>query len=205
MPLWLPYRQAQTAPAPSRVAATSGCRIRAGRRTRAHRRRLVVVGRRVTATITRRLHAAVAAQLDVMPHVMLGGLVHEQALQLSDRLADLLPGDLEHVFLSESGSVAVEIGLKIALQYWLNQGVKHRTRFVCFRHAYHGDTFAAMSVCDPVEGMHHLFGDIVSGQQLSRLAARCDGARGVRARRSRRRRTSSPGSSWSRSCRPQAA
>ena len=101
-----------------------------------------------------------------MPHVMLGGLVHEQAQQLASRLAAVLPDGLEHVFLSESGSVAVEVGMKIAVQHWLNRGVSGRTRFLSFRHGYHGDTFAAMSVCDPEEGMHQLFGDLVSGQLI---------------------------------------
>jgi adenosylmethionine-8-amino-7-oxononanoate aminotransferase len=101
-----------------------------------------------------------------MPHVMLGGLVHEPAAVLARRLAALLPGDLKHVFFSESGSVAVEVAMKIALQYRLNRGEPARTRFACFRHAYHGDTFAAMSVCDPEEGMHRLFGATLQRQLL---------------------------------------
>jgi adenosylmethionine-8-amino-7-oxononanoate aminotransferase len=110
------------------------------------------------------IRAAVAAQLEKMPHVMLGGLVHEPALELARRLASLLPGDLEHVFFSESGSVSVEVAMKIAVQYRLNRGQKARTRFLSFAHGYHGDTFAAMSVCDPEEGMHALFGDVVPPQ-----------------------------------------
>ena len=88
---------------------------------------------------------------------MLGGLVHAPAVELAARLAALLPGDLEHVFFTESGSVAVEVAMKIALQYRFNRGEEGRTRFVSFRGGYHGDTFAAMSVCDPEEGMHRLF------------------------------------------------
>ena len=76
---------------------------------------------------------------------------------LAARLAALAPGDLNHVFFSESGSVAVEIALKMALQYWINRGHKGRTKFVCFRDGYHGDTLGAMSVCDPDESMHSLF------------------------------------------------
>ncbi len=87
---------------------------------------------------------------------MLGGLAHEQAYVLAKRLADLLPGDLDHVFFSDSGSVAVEVAMKMAAQYWLNQG-ERRVKFLCFRGGYHGDTFATMSVCDPDEGMHSLF------------------------------------------------
>jgi adenosylmethionine-8-amino-7-oxononanoate aminotransferase len=112
------------------------------------------------------IRRAVEAQLEVMPHVMLGGLVHEPVLKLAQRLARLLPGDLDHVFFSESGSVAVEVALKMALQYWFNRGERRRRRFACFRHAYHGDTFAAMSVCDPEEGMHALFKGVLAEQLL---------------------------------------
>jgi adenosylmethionine-8-amino-7-oxononanoate aminotransferase len=111
------------------------------------------------------IRKAVEEQLARMPHVMLGGLVHEPVLTLARRLAKLLPGDLEHAFFSESGSVAVEVALKMALQYWLNRGERRRRRFAYFRHAYHGDTFAAMSVCDPEEGMHALFKGVL-GEQL---------------------------------------
>jgi adenosylmethionine-8-amino-7-oxononanoate aminotransferase len=76
----------------------------------------------------------------------------------------LLPGDLEHVFFAESGSVAVEVAMKMALQFRFNRGERERTRFVSCEHAYHGDTFAAMSVCDPEEGMHHLFGGVLPKQ-----------------------------------------
>jgi adenosylmethionine-8-amino-7-oxononanoate aminotransferase len=110
------------------------------------------------------IRAVVAAQLGRLPHVMLGGLVHAPALDLAQRLAAKLPGDLEHVFFSESGSVAVEVALKIALQYRRNRGERGRLRFAAFRHAYHGDTFAAMSICDPEEGMHHLFGGVLAPQ-----------------------------------------
>jgi adenosylmethionine-8-amino-7-oxononanoate aminotransferase len=101
--------------------------------------------------------AAVARQLAAMPHVMLGGLVHEQALTLARRLAGELPAPLSRVFFSDSGSVAVEVAMKMAVQYWLNQGVRGRSRFVAFRGGYHGDTTGAMAVCDPDEGMHRLF------------------------------------------------
>jgi adenosylmethionine-8-amino-7-oxononanoate aminotransferase len=110
------------------------------------------------------IRAAVAAQLERLPHVMLGGLVHAPAETLATRLAKLLPGDLEHVFFSESGSVAVEVAMKIALQYRLNRGEKKRVRFLSFRHGYHGDTFMAMSVCDPEEGMHALLGAVLPKQ-----------------------------------------
>ena len=100
--------------------------------------------------------------------------MHEPVVKLTARLADLLPGDLCHVFYSESGSVAVEIAMKMALQYWTNQGVAGRTRFLSFRWGYHGDTFAAMSVCDPEDGMHRLFRGVLADQvivDLPRTAA----------------------------------
>jgi adenosylmethionine-8-amino-7-oxononanoate aminotransferase len=93
--------------------------------------------------------------------VMLGGLVHAPATSLAARLAALLPGDLEHVFFTESGSVSVEVAMKMAVQYRVNRGERGRTRFVSFRGGYHGDTFAAMSVCDPEDGMHTLFDGFV--------------------------------------------
>ena len=112
---------------------------------------------------------AVAEQLESMPHIMLGGLVHTPVLRLTDRLARLLPGELNYVFYCESGSVAVEIAMKMALQYWINQDISGRTRFVSFRDAYHGDTFAAMSVCDPEDGMHRLFKGVLAEQLILEL------------------------------------
>src|SRR5262249_5652491 len=92
-----------------------------------------------------------------MPHVMFGGRAHEQALTLARRLAALLPGGLERVFFSESGSVAVEIALKMAVQFWRNRGLGDRSRFVTFRGGYHGDTTGAMAGSDPLDRMHALF------------------------------------------------
>ncbi len=163
--LWLPYRQAQTAPTPQIATRTEGARI------------FLEDGRSLIDGIASwwtachgynhpAIAAAISAQLNRMPHVMLGGLVHEQATRLARRLAAALPDGLEHVFFSESGSVAVEVGMKIAVQYWLNRGVRGRARFLSFRHGYHGDTFAAMSVCDPEDGMHRLFGELVAGQLI---------------------------------------
>jgi adenosylmethionine-8-amino-7-oxononanoate aminotransferase len=115
------------------------------------------------------IRAQVEQQLERMPHIMLGGLVHEPALRLSARLAELLPGDLRHSFYSESGSVSVEVAMKMALQYWLNTGSRDRRRFLAFEGAYHGDTFAAMSVCDPEEGMHHRFAGSLQQQCIVAL------------------------------------
>jgi adenosylmethionine-8-amino-7-oxononanoate aminotransferase len=152
-----------TAPAPLQVARTEGVHIEL-----ADGRRLID-GCASWWTACHgynhpHIRSSVEAQLARMPHVMLGGLVHEQVLTLADRLAKLLPGDLDHVFFSESGSVAVEVALKMAVQYWLNRGERRRRKFACFRHAYHGDTFAAMSVCDPEEGMHALFKGVLAEQ-----------------------------------------
>jgi adenosylmethionine-8-amino-7-oxononanoate aminotransferase len=96
-----------------------------------------------------------------MPHVMFGGLTHEPALTLAKRLADMLPDDLERVFFTDSGSVAVEVALKMATQCWLNQGVRNRSTFLAFKGGYHGDTIATMAVSDPEEGMHTLFAGLL--------------------------------------------
>jgi len=103
------------------------------------------------------IEAAVRAQLERLPHVMFGGLTHEPAVSLCERLVDLAPAGLERVFLCDSGSVSVEIAIKLALQYWHALGRPRRKRLLALRGAYHGDTFGAMAVCDPVTGMHGLF------------------------------------------------
>jgi adenosylmethionine-8-amino-7-oxononanoate aminotransferase len=154
--IWLPYAQMKTMRSPLPVAHTHGCRI------------VLADGRELIDGIASwwtachgynhpHIRAAVERQLALMPHVMLGGLVHEQAMTLARRLAALLPGDLSRVFFSESGSVAVEIAMKMAAQYWLNRGQRRRTRFIAFTGGYHGDTTGAMAVCDPQGGMHALF------------------------------------------------
>ena len=103
------------------------------------------------------LNAAATAQLAEMAHVMFGGIVHEPAARLARHLVELTPKGLDKVFLCDSGSVSVEVAIKMALQYWQSQGRPHKRRLLALRGGYHGDTFAAMSVCDPVTGMHHLF------------------------------------------------
>ncbi|HEY4344821.1 MAG TPA: adenosylmethionine--8-amino-7-oxononanoate transaminase [Parvibaculum sp.] len=166
--LWLPYTQMQTTPMSLPVVKTDGVRL-----TLADGRELID-GTSSWWTAAHgynhpHIREAVTAQLQKMPHVMLGGLAHEPALTLATRLAKLLPGDLQHTFFSESGSVSVEIAMKIAVQYWINSGVKGRTRFVSFRGGYHGDTLAAMSVCDPDEGMHSLFKGAIAEQLITDL------------------------------------
>jgi adenosylmethionine-8-amino-7-oxononanoate aminotransferase len=154
--VWLPYAQMKTARAPLPVARTHGSRI------------VLADGRELIDGIASwwtachgynhpHIRQAVERQLALMPHVMFGGLVHEQALTLARRLAALVPGDLGRVFFSESGSVAVEIAMKMAVQFWVNQGVPKRKKFVSFSGGYHGDTTGAMAISDPGVGMHARF------------------------------------------------
>ncbi len=166
--LWLPYTQMQTTPMALPVVKTDGVRL-----TLADGRELIDgISSWWTAAHGYNhphIRAAVTAQLEKMPHVMLGGLTHEPACRLATRLSALLPGDLDHVFYSESGSVSVEIAMKIAVQYWINKKERGRTRFVSFKGGYHGDTLAAMSVCDPDEGMHALFKGAIAEQHIADL------------------------------------
>jgi adenosylmethionine-8-amino-7-oxononanoate aminotransferase len=108
-----------------------------------------------------RLDAAVRDQLERMAHVMFGGLTHEPAVELAARLVDLAPPGLDRVFFADSGSVAVEVAIKLCLQYHQARGDTHRTRLLTIRGGYHGDTFGAMAVCDPIAGMHRLFAGVL--------------------------------------------
>ncbi len=162
--VWLPYTQMKAASPPLAVAATRGSRI------------VLADGRELLDGIASwwtachgynhpHIRAAVERQLKTMPHVMFGGLVHEQALTLAQRLAALVaPADLGRVFFSESGSVAVEVALKMAVQYWRNRGDRERTRIVSFTGGYHGDTTGAMAVSDPDGNMHAAFRGLLPQQ-----------------------------------------
>ncbi len=174
--LWLPYA-AMGAPRPRLVAArTDGSRITLDDG------RVLIDGIASWWTACHgynhpHIADSVRAQLARMPHVMLGGLVHDGALRLARRLATLLPGDLAHVFFSDSGSVSVEVAIKMALQYFLNRGETGRTRLLSFGGGYHGDTFMTMSVCDPEEGMHGLFRGVLPEQVIAPLPTDDEAAR----------------------------
>jgi adenosylmethionine---8-amino-7-oxononanoate aminotransferase len=161
--LWHPYTS-MTDPLPSRlVTGADGVRLR------------LSDGREVVDAMSSwwcaihgyrhpELDAALREQAAQMSHVMFGGLTHEPAVRLGQRLVDITPTGLEHVFLADSGSVSVEVAIKMALQYQRGRGEPGRTRLLSLRGGYHGDTFGAMSVCDPVGGMHSMFTGVLPQQ-----------------------------------------
>src|SRR3984957_19349091 len=153
--LWLPYTAMKSA-GPVSVARTEGCRL------------ILADGRVLVDGIASwwtachgynhpHIRAAVATQLERVPHVMFGGLAHEPAYRLSTGRAALLPEPLNRVFFTDSGSVAVEVAIKIAVQSRLNRGERGRCKILAFCGGYHGDTLGTMAICDPEEGMHSMF------------------------------------------------
>jgi len=154
--VWRPYCQHATAPPPLAVKSTEGSRL-----VLADGRELVdgTASWWTAAHGYRHPHiqSRVQAQLEQLPHVAFGGLAHEVGYSLASRIASLLPEPLNRVFFAESGSVAVEVALKMALQFFHNRGETGRRQIVCFDGAYHGDTFATMALCDEQNGMHGAF------------------------------------------------
>jgi adenosylmethionine-8-amino-7-oxononanoate aminotransferase len=166
--IWRPYAQMKTAAPPLPVVGTRGSRIVLADGCE------LIDGMASWWTACHgynhpHIRQAVERQLAAMPHVMFGGLAHEQALTLARRLAALLPGDLTRVFFSDSGSVAVEVAMKMAVQYWINRGVKGRSQFVAFKGGYHGDTTGAMAVSDTEDGMHALFAGLLPEHYIVEL------------------------------------
>ena len=166
--IWLPYAQMKTVPSPLPVVRTRGTRI------------VLADGRELIDGVASwwtachgynhpHIRQAVEEQLTLMPHVMFGGLAHEQAFRLARRLATLLPGDLSRVFFSDSGSVAVEVAIKMATQYWMNSGQRKKSRLIAFKGAYHGDTTGAMALSDPEAGMHATFSGLLPNHQIADL------------------------------------
>ena len=161
--VWHPYAPMPAALAPVAVAGADGTRL------------VLADGRQVVdgmsswwASIHGYRHPvldeAVRTQLDATAHVMFGGLTHAPAVELAELLVSIAPEGLEHVFLADSGSVSVEVAMKMALQHARGTGRPGRTRLLTVRGGYHGDTLGAMSVCDPVNGMHSMFTDVLPTQ-----------------------------------------
>ncbi|MHB1305325.1 MAG: adenosylmethionine--8-amino-7-oxononanoate transaminase [Acidiphilium sp.] len=166
--VWLPYAQMATAPAPLPAVRTEGSKIHLADG------RVLIDGVASWWTACHgynhpHIRDAVARQLEAMPHVMFGGLAHEPGYRLASRLAALMPAGLERVFFTDSGSVAVEVAMKVAVQARLNRGERGRTKFLAFRGGYHGDTLGTMAVCDPEEGMHAMFAGLLQDHVIAPL------------------------------------
>ena len=157
--LWHPYAQMKTQSAPIRVDSAHGVMLNTEK------------GPLIDAISSwwsvihgynhPQINQAAIQQIDQMAHCMLGGLVHEPAKKCADLLVKITPPSLQHVFFSDSGSVAVEVAMKMAIQRQVNNGIQQKNRLVYLQGAYHGDTTGVMGICDPEEGMHHVFKDIL--------------------------------------------
>ncbi|MFD5436513.1 adenosylmethionine--8-amino-7-oxononanoate transaminase [Kitasatospora sp. NPDC127067] len=166
--VWHPYGPMPGTVTPYVVESATGVRLRLAEPVAGGRRELVDGMSSWWAAIHGYRHPvldeAVREQLGRMSHVMFGGLTHEPAVRLAARLVEITPEPLRHVFLADSGSVAVEVAMKMCLQYWQSTGRPAKRRLLTWRGGYHGDTFHPMSVCDPDGGMHHLWGGVLPGQ-----------------------------------------
>ncbi|MEV7213379.1 adenosylmethionine--8-amino-7-oxononanoate transaminase [Kitasatospora cineracea] len=165
--VWHPYGPMPGTVQPFVVESAAGVRLRLAEPVGGHRELVDGMSSWWAAIHGYRhpvLDAAVRGQLDSMSHVMFGGLTHRPAVELAVKLVELTPEPLQHVFLADSGSVSVEVALKMCLQYWRSLGRPEKHRVLTWRGGYHGDTFHPMSVCDPEGGMHHLWGGVLPRQ-----------------------------------------
>jgi adenosylmethionine-8-amino-7-oxononanoate aminotransferase len=167
--LWHPYTSIPASPQPLLATSASGCRLNV--RTPDGEERSLVDGMSSWwAAVHGYSHPvlvdAARNQLGTMSHVMFGGLTHQPAVELGRRLVELTPPGLERVFFSDSGSVAVEVAVKMALQHWASLGQPDKNRLLTWRSGYHGDTFMAMSACDPEGGMHSMWSGVVPAQHF---------------------------------------
>lgn len=163
--IWLPYTQMQIAPTPLAVVGAKGCKIML------EDDRELVDGIASWWSVCHgynhpHILGAMHKQLDTLSHIMFAGLAHEQAYNLATRLVKIVPEGLTRVFFSDSGSVAVEVAMKIAVQYWRNKGAKNKNKFIAFHHSYHGDTMGAMSLSDMETSMHKVFNGHVPMQYV---------------------------------------
>lgn len=165
--VWHPYGPMPGRQDPLIVESASGVRLRLAEPAEGHRELIDGMSSWWSAVHGYNhpvLNDAARGQLDRMSHVMFGGLTHEPAVRLAARLVELTPEPLEHVFLADSGSVSVEVAVKMCLQYWRSLGRPAKRRLLTWRGGYHGDTWQPMGVCDPDGGMHHLWSGLLPRQ-----------------------------------------
>ncbi|MEU7030756.1 adenosylmethionine--8-amino-7-oxononanoate transaminase [Streptomyces sp. NPDC046275] len=165
--VWHPYGPMPGRTEPLVVASASGVRLRLAEPAEGHAELVDGMSSWWSAVHGYNhpvLNEAARGQLEKMSHVMFGGLTHEPAVRLAARLVEITPGPLRHVFLSDSGSVAVEVAAKMCLQYWRSLGRPAKRRLLTWRGGYHGDTWQPMSVCDPEGGMHQLWSGVLQEQ-----------------------------------------